>query len=237
MRPTADRRRGLAPVAIALLALTGCSSAPSIPVSTPTHLDLEKEWPDDVGNGISLLGTADARATVIDAMRAAGGVTMAGTFVDAAGRPLTIDVSGGSAQFVAEFTAGEDTTRITVIDQVAYVLPSAALASAHELDEGVYSCLALDAPAVRQWETLLDPIRTVSEFTRDASAIADAAEGSANLILGAEGALGVLTVQREGEPLPIRLVRGDAAGTMDLGFSDWGPSDPVEQPSPLGDGC
>ncbi|WP_164234248.1 hypothetical protein [Microbacterium hydrocarbonoxydans] len=237
MRRTADRRRGLAPVAVALLALTGCSSAPSVPVSTPTHIDLGKEWPEDVGNGISLLGTADARATVIDAMRAAGGATMTGTFVDAAGRRLAIDVSGGPAQVVAEFTADEETTRIAVIDQVAYVLPSPAVAAAHELDEDVYSCLALDDPALRQWEMLLEPMHAVSELTRDASAIADAAGDGANLILGEEGALGVLTVQREGEPLPIRLVRGDAAGTVDLTFSDWGPPERIEQPSPLGDGC
>lgn len=232
--PRRNERRLIIPLAVALVLVPGCSGMPPVPVVTPTHLDLGAEWGENVGNGVTLLGTEDARAAVLSAMRTTHGVTMRGVFVDAEGRLLTMSVSGHRGAVEAEFTVGGESTRVSLIDSTAYVLPPPSAAG--DLEAGVYSCLGVDDPAVTRWRTLLDPVQTVSEFTSDASAIAAVDEAAANLVLGAEGALGTLTISADGAPLPIRLVRADAAGTMDVSFDDWGEVD-VEPPSPLAEGC
>lgn len=229
-------RRVIIPLTLLLLLVPGCSGAPASPVATPTHLDLSEDWGDDVGNGVALLGTDDALATVIAAMRAERGVTMTGVFVDAADRLMTFSVSGRGGSVEAEFTVGGEITRIVLADDVAYVLPTPAMAATDELEIGVYACLGADDPAVARWRTLLDPVRTVAEFSADASAVADTGQGAANVVLGAEGTLGALTVSTDGAPLPISLVRADAAGTMEVDFSEWGEVD-IAPPSPLSDSC
>lgn len=229
-----DARRLIFPLALALVLVPGCSGMPPVPVVTPTHLDLSAQWGENVGNGVTLLGTEDARAEVIRAMRSARGVTMRGVFVDADNRLLTMAVSGRRGAIEAEFTFAGESTHVSVIDSTAYVLPPPTAAG--YLESGVYSCLGVDDPAVTRWQTLLDPVQAVSEFTTDASAIAAIDEATANLVLGAEGALGALTISADGDPLPIRLVRADASGTMDVSFDDWGEAD-VEPPSPLAEGC
>ncbi|MGV2984820.1 hypothetical protein ACNPNP_14070 [Microbacterium sp. AGC85] len=225
-------RRVIIPLTLALLLVPGCSGAPAPPVATPTHLDLSEDWGEDVGNGVALLGTDDALATVIAAMRAERGVTMTGVFVDTADRLMTFSVSGRGGSVQAEFVVGEATTRIVLADDVAYILPSPKGDPA----DGVYACVGVDDPAVARWRTLLDPVRTVAEFSADASAVAATGEGTANLVLGGEGALGALTVSTDGAPLPIALVRADAAGTMEVEFSDWAEAE-VASPSPLAEGC
>ncbi|MGO2518522.1 MAG: hypothetical protein ACTH8F_00215 [Microbacterium sp.] len=229
-----DKRRLVLPLALALVLVPGCSGMPPAPVVTPTHIDLGGEWSEDVGNGVTLLGTEDARATVIRSMRSADGVTMRGVFVDADNRLLTMSVSGRRGAVEAEFTVDDESTHVTLIDGIAYVLPPPS--SPGEQEAGVYSCLGVDDPVVTRWRTLLDPVQTVAEFTADASAIAAADDESANFVLGGEGALGTLTISSDGEPLPIRLVRADTAGTMDVSFDDWGEHD-VVPPSPLAEGC
>ncbi|MDQ0644061.1 hypothetical protein [Microbacterium murale] len=225
-------RRVIIPLTLALLLVPGCSGAPVSPVATPTHLDLGEDWGDDVGNGVTLLGTEDALAAVIAAMRAEHGGTMTGVFVDTADRMMTFVVSGRGGSVEAEFTVNGVSTRIVLTDDVAYVLPSPT----GEAADGAYACMGVDDPAVARWRTLLDPVRTVAEFSADASAIAAAGEGTANIVLGAEGTLGALTVSRDGPPLPTALVRADAAGTMEVEFSDWGETE-VAPPSPLADDC
>lgn len=238
MPRTSDARRFIVPLALtlALLLVPGCAGAPTAPIATPTHLDLGEEWGDDVGNGVTLLGTEDARAAAMRAMRAERGVTMRGVFVDAADRLMTMSVSGRGGAVEAEFAVGGETTRVSVIDGVAYLLPAPSAATASDLEAGVYSCLGIDDPAVAPWRTLLDPVRAVADFTADASAIAPVDAATANLILGAEGTLGAMTVSADGAPLPIRLVRADAAGTLDVSFEDWGEAK-VDPPSPLAEGC
>ena len=230
-----DARRLIIPLALALLLVPGCAGAPPAPVPTPTHLDLGAEWGDDVGNGVTLLGTEDARAAVLSAMREQRGVSMQGTFTDAGGQTMTMSVSGRGGAVQAEFGVGAQTTSISIIDGVAYLLESPSTKT-DDGEAGAYACLGTDDPAIARWRKLLDPIRTVADFTADASAIAPVDEATANLVLGDEGALGVLTVSADAEPLPIRLVRADAAGTMDVAFDEWGDAE-VEQPSPLAEGC
>jgi hypothetical protein len=239
MPKRSDALRLIIPLTLTLLVVTGCSGAPPAPIATPTHLDLSEDWGEDVGNGVTLLGTDDALAAVISAMRAEHGVTMRGAFVDASDRVMTFSVSGRRGAVEAEFTTGGETTRISLVDEVAYVLPAPATAPQDGTDEpaaGAYACVGVDDPAVTRWQTLLDPVRAVAEFSADASAIASTGEDTANLVLGAEGALGALTISTDGAPLPAELVRADAAGTMELSFSDWGEVD-VAPPSPLADDC
>lgn len=229
-----DARLVIVALAAALVVVPGCSGTPAAPVVTPTHLDLSEKWSEDVGNGVTLLGTEDARAAVIRAMRAQRGVTMRGVFVDDKDRLLTMSVSGRRGAVEAEFTVDDEVTRVTLIEGTAYVLPPPSATG--DLAADVYSCLGADDPAVARWQTLLDPVGTVSEFTADASTVASVDEDTANLVLGAEGALGALTISSDGEPLPVRLVRADAAGTLDVSFDDWGETE-VVPPSPLADSC
>lgn len=237
MARRADARRLAAPALLVALLLTGCSGgAAPTPITTPTNLDLSDEWGDDVGNGVALLGTADARAAVIDAMRGRGAVSMSGTFVDAAGRRLTLSVVAGAGGSVGEFAAAEQTTRVALVDDVAYVLPSAAIAAANGLRPDVYSCVAVDDPMMAAWGPLLDPVQTVADLTADASGIAPAGAGTANLVLGTEGTLGTLLLSAEGDPVPLRLVRSDATGTVDLTFEDGGEVD-AAKPTPLAQDC
>lgn len=220
-----------------MLALTGCSAGTPTPVISPTHIDLTESWPDDVGNGVTLLGTADARGAVLTAMRQAGTSTMEGTLIDGQGATLSFRVSGRAGAAEARFEGDGQTTLLSVIDGVAYLLPSERTAAASGLASDAYACLGVDDPLVQGWMPLMDPTRAVARYTADAGAIADAGKGTANLLLGAEGTVGALTIATDGAPLPSRLVRADELGTLELRLDGWGVTERPTAPEPLGEGC
>lgn len=223
-----DSRRGrVARLSAALLTValitTGCSgsAAEAEPIPTPTNLDLNG-WDPEAGNGIHLLNGQSARAVVLTAVREAGTAGMTGTFTAPGGRDITLDVHGSSEETVAEFTVDERTTTIVVADGQTYVNPAAPLAEVLDIPAGTYSCVEADSAAVTQWGALPHPLQTLAEQTADAASLGEPVDGAVDLILGAEGTLGTLSVPTDGPPLPISLTRADAAGTLELEFSRWG---------------
>lgn len=212
------------------LLLTGCSSGaaqPPEPAPSPTHIDLGA-WDEETdGNGIVLLDAATARSAVLSAVREAGPVTMTGTFTNTAGRVLTVSVHGSSEETVAEFTVDGQSTSVAISDGQAYIRPSEATAG-DDLTPDEYSCVADDDPALTRWGSLLHPLQALAEHTSDASALGAPADDTVDLIMGADGTLGALSVQTQGPALPVSITRADIAGSLQLEFSGWG--DPVDLP-------
>lgn len=210
------------------LALTGCAGGTQAqePAPSPTHIDLGAWDEESGGNGIVLLDASTARATMLTAVREAGPGTMTGTFTNAGGRVLTVDVRGSSEETLAEFTVDGQTTSVVITDGQTYVNPSTAAAG--DLVAGEYSCVADDDPALTRWGSLLHPLQTLAEHTADASAVGAPSDDGVDLVLGADGTLGALRVQTQGPALPVSLTRADVAGSLQLEFSGWG--DAVELP-------
>ena len=227
--PRRSDTRLIAGILGSALLLSGCSSAaqPPEPAPSPTHIDLGA-WDEETGgNGIVLLDAATARATMLTAVREAGPGTMTGTFTNAAGRVLTVDVHGSSEETIADFTIDGETTSVAISDGQAYVSPADSTAG-DELTPGEYSCVADDDPALTRWGSLLHPLQALAEHTADASALGAPSDDAVDLIMGADGTLGALRVQTQGAALPVSLTRADAAGSLQLEFSGWG--DDVDLP-------
>lgn len=225
----AERALLAAGLAFGLL-LTGCSGAgggrPSgqstpTPVPTPGHLDLS-QWDREQDNGITLLGGQDARAVILAAMRGVGSSSMQGTFTAADGSRLTVDVRSSRSNAVAEFTLDGATTTLVRLDGEAFLSPSPALAAEEGLEAGAYTCLGIGDPLVTRWSPMSHPRDAVAALTEDALSLGQPADGQVDLILGAEGTLGTLTLDAEGAPLPTALTRADPAGVVTLTFEGWG---------------
>lgn len=224
-------RHALAVAAVAgALALGGCSASTAAPAPTPTWVDLSAYDPERDGNGLALLSPQDARAQVLAAMTAADG-TMALTYRDASGRTLAVTVTGSPQRYTAEVTADDATTSIVVVGADAAVRPSAPIAAGAGLDAGAVACVAATDELVTRWQPLLDPAALVADMTADAAGLGAPADGSLQLLLGAEGASGVLEVSTSGPALPTRLVRTDASGSLDARFSGWGEAVEVSLPA------
>jgi hypothetical protein len=218
-------------LALAGALLVGCSAAPSEPVPTPTTADLSTYDPADHGNGVALLPPADARSSVLTAMRAAGGGDVTGSYRDAAtGREMRVHRIGTEQSWTAEITLDGAATSIVVDAGSAWANPSPAVAGLLGLPAGQWSCVSPEDPAVERWMPLVQPVDLVTQLTTDASGLGAPAEGTVDLLLGEEGAAGVLTVATSGPPLPTRLVRADETGAVDLTFSAWGAEADVTAP-------
>ena len=85
---------------------------------------------------------------------------------------------------------------------------------------------------MQRWMPLVQPVDLVTELTSDASGLTAPADGSVDLLLGEDGAAGVLTVATSGRALPSRLVRADEVGAVDLTFTKWGAEPDVTPPGP-----
>lgn len=224
-------RRGLIAVALAAVALSGCSAAPVEPVPTPTSADLSTYDPAGDGNGVALLPPAEARDVVLAAMRAAGAVEVTGGYRDAAsGREMQLQRHGDAQTWSAEVVVDGAATSLVVADGDAWVNPSPAVAGLVGIAAGEWACVSPEDPAVQRWMPLLQPVDLVAELTADAAGLSAASDGSVDLLLGEDGAAGVLSVATTGRPLPTRLVRADDTGTVDLAFTGWG-AEPDGPPS------
>lgn len=217
----ARRHATAAAATAAVLALSGCAAPPAAPVPTPTWVDLSTFDPEHDGNGLTLLSPQDARAQVLAAMAETDG-TMELTFRDASDRSLRVTVSGSPQRYSAEVTADGATTSIVVVGAEAAVRPSAPVAAEAGLAAGAVACVAATDELVTRWRPLLDPAALVADMTTDASGLGAPVDGTVQLLLGAEGATGVLDVAASGTALPSRLTRTDEAGSLDARFSGWG---------------
>lgn len=229
-----DRRiRALAVLAATAALLAGCAGAPAEPVPTPTTADLSTYDPAAHGNGVALLPPPGARDSVIRAMRAAGAVEVAGSYRDAAsGRQLQVSRIGDEQTWTAEVTVDGAATSIVVDEGDAWVRPSPAVAGQLALPAGQWSCVSPEDPVVQRWMPLVQPVDLVTELTSDASGLTAPADGSVDLLLGEDGAAGVLTVATSGPALPSRLVRADEVGAVDVTFTNWGAEPDVTPPGP-----
>ncbi|MFT4220242.1 MAG: hypothetical protein QM611_06965 [Microbacterium sp.] len=225
---------GLATLVVALSGCTGSTGGE--PVPTATHVDLSS-WGPESGNGVTLLSGPGARAEALEAMRDAGAVEMTGRFRDARGERVDIEFAGSPAAFEATFTASGDRTHIVAAGDRAYVRPSPAIAAEASLDPDAYACVGLDDPLVTRWGSMLDPVELVTELTVDAASLGSPADGSVDVILGQEGTSGALTISTTGAPLPLRLVRADDEGELDVEFAGWGEPAAAATPAPLAAGC
>lgn len=228
--------RALAAVSIGLL-LTGCAGGGDTdPIPTPTHLDLST-WDAESGNGVDLLGTAEARAAVLGAVRDAKSFAMQGTFADANGRNIELSVSTSDADTSATFSVDGEATRVIATNGEAYVHPSPAIANATGLAPEGFSCVAEDHAAITMWGMLLHPRQTLAELTTDAAAVGTPTDDRIDLILGAESTQGRLSVQTSGPALPIQLTRADTAGATTLTFGSWGEEPELPTLDPLVADC
>lgn len=217
--------------AAALLALTGCAASPAAPVPTPTWVDLSDFDPEQDGNGLALLSPQDARAQVLAAMATTDG-TMQLAYRDASDRTLTVTVTGSPHRYTAEVAVDGETTSIVVDGADAAVRPSGPIAAEEGLDTRAVACVAATDDLITRWRPLLDPAALMADMTTDASGLGAPIDGAIQLVLGAEGATGVVEVSASGAALPLRLTRIDETGSLDARFSGWG--DAVEVSLPAG---
>ncbi len=219
---TERRLRRAAVVLAAAAALAGCAGAPAGPVPTPTGADLSTYDPADHGNGVALLSPGGARDAVLAAMRAADGSEVTGGYTEAAtGRRIDVQRVGDDQTWTAEVLVDGAPTSLVVADGAAWVKPSPAVAGLLGIAPGEWACVSPDDAAVQRWMPLVQPVDLVADLTANAAGLAAPADGTVDLLLGEEGAAGVLTIATTGAPLPSRLVRADEAGTVDVAFA-WG---------------
>lgn len=218
-----ERTRAVcAGILVSAFVLTACSAPRAEPVPTPT-VDVSTYDPEQDGNGVALLPAADARDAVLAAMRAAGGVEVSGAYRDAAsGRELVVQRTGTDAQWTADITIDGAVTRIVAQNDRAEVRAAGPVAAILGIPADTETCVTTRDAAVQRWAPLVSPTELVSELTADASGLAAPADGTVDVLLGADGAAGVLTVATSGAPLPVRLVRADAQGEIDVTFRGWG---------------
>lgn len=227
-----SRRTGVAAAALAaLLALTACSGAPAdaSPAPSPTWIDLSDYDAAEGGNGLALLSPADARAEILRAMAAMPAST-AVELREPTGRTLQVALAGDSDRFTAQVTVDGETTSIVVDGAEAAVRPSASVAASAGATPDEVACVAADDPLVTRWAPLLDAAALLAEMTADASGLGAPADGTLEVLLGEDGTSGVLEVAASGAALPIRLVRADEAGSLEVRFTDWGQAPDVALP-------
>jgi hypothetical protein len=227
-----SRRTGVAAAAVAaLLVLSACSgpSAGPTPAPSPTWIDLSEYDAAESGSGLALLSPADARDEILRAMATAPATTSI-VFREASGRTLDIALTGDSDRFTAEIMADGETTSIVVDGAEAAVRPSASVAASAGTIAGEVACVAAGDPLVTRWAPLLDAAALIAEMTEDASGLGAPADGTLELLLGEDGTAGALEVAASGAALPIRLVRSDEAGSLEVLFTDWGQAPDVALP-------
>ncbi|WP_404443646.1 hypothetical protein LG315_10140 [Microbacterium marinum] len=221
------RSRPFVALLLAALTLTGCAAAPSDPVPSPTTIDLDG-WTAESGNGLTLLSGAAAREVVLSRVDAADAVAMSATFRGADGGELRSKTRRAGSDRAATVVAGARTVRIVMIGDRGYLREG----------DGAYRCVARGDAALDRWMPLSDADELLATLTADASGLGSPREdGTVDLLLGTEQTTGTLVVTSQGDALPQRLVRADAAGTFEATFSGWTDDSPIEVPSPLGDGC
>lgn len=221
--------RAVAVIAGALLLLTGCSAAPPAPLATPSET-LSSYTPGVEGNGITLLAPTAARQTALGALRTEKGLVMSGTYRDARDRELAVHREGSQTAFTAEVMVDGAVTRIVVDGGEAWVDPAPAVAAGTDYPSGEWTCVSASDPVITRWAPLLDPGELVASLTSDASGLSAPVDGVVELLLGAEGATGVLTIAASGPALPTRLVRSDATGDASFTFEVGGDTEPVAAP-------
>ncbi|MGI9821853.1 hypothetical protein [Agromyces sp. Marseille-Q5079] len=239
MRRTPFRRRAvlgtwaLAGLSVALL--TGCAQAPPAP-TPPAGVDLES-FDEADGNGLWLVSGDGIADEVLAAVRAAGPVHAAGSFTETTrpdpesdlvrGRELSVDFRGRAGSFDARVGAGSSSARIVVDGNVAHVLGNTAYAKSIDAPQtaGVVVCTVGAEPVVERWAPMLDPVALVSTLLESAPlAVGDPVrdDDALEIVIGEGAALGVLTVERYGPPLPRTFTAADESGDASFTFADWG---------------
>ncbi|GAA1811096.1 hypothetical protein [Agromyces neolithicus] len=242
------RRRALAGAAgitVALL-LAGCAGASTQVIATP---DLGPSPTDDPisGNGLWLLDGTAAADEIVDAVRSAGTVRYSGTFTEltaaspdtepAPGRGLTVEYEGGPAGSSASFAAGDQRAHVVMVDGRTYTTGNDAYATATALDAAArgWVCSIGTTSARDEWAPLLDPAELVASLLGTGESIAVETPADADTVVeviigSAEAPVGIMTVAREGAPLPAEFTAGDTSGDGSFTFSAWG--DPVAVDAP-----
>lgn len=223
-------RRAVLIIAASLLAVTGCSAPPPAPLVTPSE-SLARYTPGVQGNGITLLSPTAARQTALAAVRAERGLVMSGTYRSAGGRELTVHREGSQSAFTAEILVDGEITRFVVDGADAWVDPAPTLAAETDYPSGEWACVATSDPVITRWAPLLDPGELVASLTVDASGLSAPVDDAVELLLGSEGATGILTISATGTALPTRLVRSDETGTAAFTFEVGGEAEPAGAPA------
>ncbi|WP_172979810.1 hypothetical protein, partial [Agromyces agglutinans] len=221
--------------ALAVTVLAACGSAPPAP-TPPAGVDLESFDPA-TGNGL-WLASGDAIADeVLAAVRAAGSVHATGAFTETTrpdpesdlvrGRELRVDFTGRAGSFVAEVGAGSSSARVVVDDGTARVLGNVAYAEAIGAPQTADTvvCTLGAEPVLDQWAPLLDPADLVSTLLDAGPLAVSEPVGDADvleIVIGEGSAVGVLTVDRFGPPLPRTFTAADESGDATFAFADWG---------------
>ncbi|GAA1766761.1 hypothetical protein GCM10009747_28860 [Agromyces humatus] len=228
------------------LLLTACAGASTQVIATPSV----GAGPADgqiAGNGLWLLGGIAAADEIVDAVHAAGTVRYSGAFTEltagtpdtepAPGRVLTVEFEGGRAGSSAVVTAGDQRAQIVMVDGRTYTTGNAAYAAATALGDAAlgWVCSIGTTSARDEWAPLLEPGALIESLlgTGESVAVETPADGGAvvDVIVGsADAPVGILTVAREGAPLPIAFAAGDTSGDGTFSFSAWG--EPVEVSAP-----
>ena len=240
---------GGAGITLALL-LTGCAGASTQVIATPDIGAGPTDGPI-AGNGLWLLGGTAAADEIVDAVRSAGTVRYSGTFTEltagtpdtepAPGRVLTVEYAGGRAGSSAVFAAGDQRAQVVSIDGRTYTTGNDAYASATGLADLArgWVCSIGTTGARDEWAPLLDPAEFVASLLGTGESIAVETPADADTVVevtigSAEAPVGIMTVAREGAPLPVAFTAGDTSGDGSFSFSAWGepvavsaPADPV----------
>ncbi|MCD2441624.1 hypothetical protein LQ757_04970 [Agromyces sp. SYSU K20354] len=247
-----SRTRRLLPVAgiAAVLLLTGCASASTQVIATPSVGAGQTDGPI-AGNGLWLLGGTAAADEIVDAVRAAGTVQYSGTFTELTagapeaepmpGRVLTVEFEGGRAGSSAVVTAGDQRAQVAMVDGRTYTTGNDAYAAATGLADTARGWVcSIGTTAVRdEWAPLLEPGALIAALLGTGESVAVVPPADADTVVeviigSAEAPVGILTVARDGAPLPVAFTAGDTSGDGTFSFSAWGepvdvaaPADPV----------
>ncbi|WP_394552994.1 hypothetical protein ACDF64_01385 [Agromyces sp. MMS24-JH15] len=235
--------RGLA-AAVALVAaagLSGCAAATAAP-SPPAGVDLEGFEGAD-GNGLWLVQGEDLAAEVLDAVRHAGPVHVAGAMTETVapedslgeptrGRTLALDYRGRADAFDAQVTAGDLQVRIVAsAGGIRLQGDAAAVAAGSDpsLDAASGSsviCTVGSDPVLARWDPLLSPVDLLAALLGGGTlSVAEPAGDGDTLdvvVAGDDGPLGVLVVERFGPPLPRSFTAADGTGDGSFAFDSWG---------------
>ncbi len=188
------------------------------------------------GNGLWLLGGTAAADEIVDAVRSAGTVRYSGTFTEltagtpdtepAPGRVLTVEYAGGRAGSSAEFSAGDQRAQVVSIDGRTYTTGNDAYAAATGLADLArgWVCSIGTTGARDEWAPLLDPAELVASLLGTGESIAVETPADADTVVeviigSAEAPVGIMTVAREGAPLPVAFTAGDTSGDGSFSFS------------------
>ncbi len=246
------RRTALALGAVLLLA--GCSgAAEQDPIPAPAGVDLGAvDIYGEAANGIWFLDGDAALDRVLDAVAGAGGATVTGWVQESLpaeegpptpGRRIELETSGTASAYRARIVAGAQQVEIVVADGAGYLRGNAAYAERigePRVVEGFVCTTAADA-LIAEWRPLSDPRSLLDGLLAGgALGIDEPADGASttDLVIGSGGSpVGALTVSAEYAPLPTALVLGDASGSAELRFADWGAIEPVQAPDAIAVPC